>query len=87
MLDYLARMDELQSSQHIDLRGTPCPINFVRTRLALEDLKSDQVLYVDLDKGEPEAMVIQGLKKEGHKVQIISNQEKCLTLMVVPCDR
>jgi len=80
-------MDEFQSSQHIDLRGTPCPINFVRTRLKLEDLKSDQVLYVDLDKGEPEFMVVEGLRKEGHKVQIISNQDKWLTLMVLPCDK
>ena len=40
----------------LDLRGTPCPLNFIRTKLALEKLSAGEWLQVDLD-AEPEEMV------------------------------
>ncbi|MEB3307789.1 MAG: sulfurtransferase TusA family protein [Cyanobacteriota bacterium] len=53
----------------LDLRGTPCPLNFIRTRLALEKLPEAERLRVDLDRGEPEAMVRSGIVAEGHTVE------------------
>ena len=38
----------------LDLRGTPCPLNYIRTKLALEKLEPGAWLQVDLDAGEPE---------------------------------
>ena len=35
---------KLVPDQQIDLRGTPCPINFIRCRLALEGLKAKERL-------------------------------------------
>lgn len=55
----------------LDLRGTPCPLNYVRTRLALEKLPPGACLEVDLDGGEPERMVADGLRGEGHRVEAI----------------
>jgi TusA-related sulfurtransferase len=52
----------------LDLRGTPCPLNFIRTRLALEKIERGAVLQVDLDGGEPEVMVAEGVRSEGHAV-------------------
>ena len=52
----------------LDLRGTPCPLNFIRTRLALEKLPAGDTLQVDLDRGEPEAMVSSGIRGDGHAV-------------------
>lgn len=52
----------------LDLRGTPCPLNYVRSRLALERLPVGGWLQVDLDPGEPESMVAEGLRGEGHRV-------------------
>lgn len=52
----------------LDLRGTPCPLNYVRSRLALEKLPPGAWLAVDLDAGEPEQMVAEGLRGEGHGV-------------------
>jgi len=37
----------------LDLRGTPCPINFVRTKLTLDQMPKGTVLEVWLDPGEP----------------------------------
>lgn len=54
----------------LDLRGTPCPLNFIRTRLALEKLPQGVTLQVDLDRGEPETLVSSGLRGEGHGVAL-----------------
>jgi TusA-related sulfurtransferase len=53
----------------LDLRGTPCPLNYVRARLALESLPPGSWLQVDLDSGEPEEMVTESLRGEGHQVR------------------
>jgi hypothetical protein len=50
------------------LRGTPCPVNFIRSRLKLETIAPGAWLLVDLDAGEPERMVTEGLRAEGHQV-------------------
>jgi TusA-related sulfurtransferase len=56
----------------LDLRGTPCPLNFIRARLALEKLPMGSSLQIDLDGGEPEQMVAAGLRSEGHAVQTVA---------------
>jgi TusA-related sulfurtransferase len=53
----------------IDLRGTPCPLNFIRSKLALEKLDFGAWLQVELDAGEPEQMVASGLREAGHRVE------------------
>jgi TusA-related sulfurtransferase len=57
-------------ARDLDLRGTPCPLNFIRTRLALEKVPAGGELRVRLDRGEPERMVSEGLRAEGHHVEI-----------------
>ena len=55
-------------SASLDLRGTPCPLNYVRSRLALERLSVGAWLQGDLDAGEPEEMVAASLRGDGHEV-------------------
>lgn len=57
---------------HLDLRGTPCPLNFVRSRLALSRLPLGAELLVDLDRGDPERMVVDGLREQGQQVQVLA---------------
>ncbi len=71
------------SSKKIDLRGTPCPLNFIRCKLALERLENNELLQVDLDVGEPESMVIFGLRDAGHKVEILGYEDDWMRLLVV----
>ena len=54
----------------LDLRGTPCPLNYVRSKLALERLELGACLQLDLDRGEPEQMVTEGLRGQGHAVEV-----------------
>tara|TARA_B100001964_G_scaffold49313_1_gene55517 strand:+ start:1802 stop:2047 length:246 start_codon:yes stop_codon:yes gene_type:complete len=68
--------------QQIDLRGISCPKNFIRACLALEGLEANELLQVDLDCGEPEEMVVAGLREAGHRVEIYSKEATWLRLMV-----
>ena len=71
------------SSGSLDLRGTPCPVNFIRCRLALEALQPGDLLNVQLDRGEPEEMVIPGLREAGHLVEITDDSSSWIVLRVV----
>ena len=51
-----------------DLRGVACPMNFVKTKLALEGLKAGQRLKVLLDDGAPIQNVPRSVAGEGHRI-------------------
>lgn len=70
------------SSNYLDLRGTPCPLNYVRCSLALESLKINEYLKVEIDKGEAEEMVVSGLSKSGYSVKIVGQKKDTLTLII-----
>ena len=53
----------------LDLRGTPCPINFVRTKLQLEKMAPGALLEVWIDAGEPVEQVPDSLTMEGYTVE------------------
>ena len=55
----------------LNLRGTPCPINFVRTKLKLETMAPGQILEVWLDAGEPIEQVPDSLRMEGYLIQSV----------------
>lgn len=57
----------------LDLRGTPCPINFVRTKLKLEQMSPGSLLEVWLDPGEPMEQVPDSLKMEGYGIEQIQD--------------
>ena len=75
-------MTSSRSEQRLDLRGTPCPVNFIRCRLTLETMLPGQILTVILDRGEPEAMVVPGLEQEGHQVVVDGGDDAWISLKV-----
>lgn len=52
----------------LDMKNTPCPINFVRTKIKLDEMEAGQELEVYLDDGEPIESVSTSVQEEGHKV-------------------
>ena len=54
--------------QVIDLRGVSCPTNFVKVKLALEDIETGETAQILLDDGEAVKNVPRSLKAEGHKL-------------------
>ena len=71
-----------RSAKYLDLRGIPCPVNFVRCCLSLEQLKPNEFIHIDLDKGEPQEMVVPGLKEKGYVVEIIDINSSYVRLAV-----
>ena len=67
---------------YLDLCGLTCPVNFVKCCLVLENLSSNQILKVDLDIGESETSVIDGLQEKGYKVKILNKDSKKVTLVI-----
>jgi len=51
--------------KYLDLKSVPCPLNVVKLKLALEKLSKNEQLIIELDKGEPEEMVLKNLKEMG----------------------
>jgi len=54
--------------QVIDLRGVSCPTNFVKAKLALEEIETGETARILLDDGEPVKNVPRSLKAEGHRL-------------------
>ncbi|MEK7847334.1 MAG: sulfurtransferase TusA family protein [Chloroflexota bacterium] len=52
----------------LDLRGVLCPINWVKTKLALEELPEGDTLEVILDDGEPMRNMPRSAKEDGHRI-------------------
>ncbi len=51
-----------------DLRGAACPMNFVKTKMALATMQTGQLLRLFLDDGEPIRNVPRSVADEGHRV-------------------
>jgi len=75
-------MSNLTPDAQLDLRGTPCPINFVRTKLRLEKMAPGSLLEVWLDAGEPMEQVPDSLKMEGYRIEQIEDHTDFFALKI-----
>lgn len=78
--------EPLVPDEQLDLRGTPCPLNFVRTKLKLEKMPSGALLEVWLDPGEPIEQVPDSLKMDGYPVEAIEDHASYFALKVRASD-
>ena len=72
----------MTSLKHLDLKSVPCPLNVVKIKLAIEKLSQNEQLIVELDKGEPEEMVLKNLKQIGCLFKKIKENEKFLKIKI-----
>jgi len=73
----------MPSLKYLDLKSVPCPLNVVKIKLAIEKLSKNDELIVDLDKGEPEEMVLSNLKEMGCFFSKIKEYEKSLKIKIL----
>ena len=52
----------------VDITDVNCPVTFVKTKVALEELDDGQILQVHLNDGEPVQNVPRSIREEGHEV-------------------
>ncbi len=66
-----------------DLKGEVCPYTFVKSKLALEMLESNQILQVIVDNDESATNVPKSMMNEGHillGVEHINDKDWLLTI-------
>lgn len=66
----------------LDLRGTPCPLNFVKAKLHLEKMALGSLLEVWLDPGEPIEQVPDSLAMEGYVIEQVEDRSGFFALRV-----
>ncbi len=64
----LAKTSDRIIDIRLDLAGVACPMNFVKTKLQLEEMEAGQVLEVIIDDGAPKENVPRSVQAEGHKI-------------------
>ncbi|GHV63638.1 transcriptional regulator [Spirochaetia bacterium] len=73
----------LHIDARVDITNVVCPVTFVKTKVALEELDDGQVLEVRLNNGEPIQNVPRSLKDEGHKVTNVTQSDDGTFLLTV----
>ena len=73
----------MSSLKLLDLKSVPCPLNIVKIKLTLEKLSKNEQLIIELDKGEPEEMVLNNLKEMGCLFKQIKENEKFIKIKIL----
>lgn len=66
----------------LDLRGVSCPLNYVKTRVALEKVEPGEWLEVWLDHGEPEENVPRSCEEDGYPIRPAADGDGYARLLV-----
>ena len=73
----------MTADEFLDITDVVCPITFVKTKVALEDLDDGQILELRLNDGEPIQNLPRSLKDDGHKIlEIANNDDGTFTIWV-----
>ena len=62
-------------TEKVDITDVVCPVKFVKTKVALEELEDGQILQVHLNDGEPVQNVPRSVKDEGHQILKLKDNE------------
>ncbi len=74
--------EQIHADLFKDFRGVACPMNFVKTKMALAGLKTGQVLEIVLDDGDPIENVPRSLIEEGHQIIEQNRQNNYWTVKI-----
>jgi TusA-related sulfurtransferase len=58
----------------LDLRGVGCPLNYVKTRVALDRVAPGECVEVWVDHGEPEENVPRSCEEDGFPVLLCADE-------------
>jgi TusA-related sulfurtransferase len=82
MSDAATRIKPREPDATLDLRGIPCPLSFVRTKLKLQQMQQGTLLEIWLDAGEPIEQVPDSLEMSGYKIEALEDKEAFFVLRV-----
>lgn len=74
--------DSKETRPVLDLQGTVCPLNWVKTKLELERLEPGQEIEVIIDDGEGVRSVPRSVKAEGHQILSVKPEGRTFRLVI-----
>ncbi|MBM4046860.1 MAG: sulfurtransferase TusA family protein [Planctomycetes bacterium] len=74
--------EQIVAKETLDLRGEKCPMNYVRTKLKIEQMGDGEVLEVILKGAEAMRNVPRSLKEDGHKIVDVKSEGDLFRLKV-----
>ncbi|MDY3991522.1 MAG: sulfurtransferase TusA family protein [Lachnospiraceae bacterium] len=76
-------VSDIKVDETVDITDVVCPVTFVKTKVALEELDDGQILSVHMNDGEPVQNVPRSVKEEGHQIlKLIDNEDGTYDLIV-----
>ena len=79
----MAEGTDIKVDETVDITDVVCPVTFVKTKVALEEMDDGQILSVHMNDGEPVQNVPRSVKEEGHKIlKLIDNEDGTSDLIV-----
>lgn len=74
---------DIKVDDRVDITDVVCPVTFVKTKVALEELEDGEILQVHLNDGEPVQNVPRSVKDEGHQIlKLVDNEDGTYELYV-----
>ena len=74
---------DIKVDDKVDITDVVCPVTFVKTKVALEELEDGEILQVHLNDGEPVQNVHRSVKDEGHQIlKLVDNEDWTYELYV-----
>ena len=67
--------EEIKADDFVDITDVVCPVTFVKTKVALEELEDGEILQVHINDGEPVQNVPRSVKDEGHQILKLHDNE------------
>ncbi len=79
----MAEVSDIKVDENVDITDVVCPVTFVKTKVALEEMDDGQILSVHMNDGEPVQNVPRSVKEEGHQIlKLIDNEDGTYDLIV-----
>lgn len=66
---------EIKADDFVDITDVVCPVTFVKTKVALEELEDGEILQVHINDGEPVQNVPRSVKDDGHQILKLHDNE------------
>ena len=79
----MEEVSDINVDETVDITDVVCPVTFVKTKVAIEELDDGQILSVHMNDGEPVQNVPRSVKEEGHQIlKLIDNEDGTYDLIV-----
>ena len=74
---------DFEVTDEVYITDKVCPLTFVKTKVALEELDDGEVIAIRMNDGEPVQNVPRSVKEEGHQIlKLVDNEDGTYNLIV-----